>query len=246
MIELDGVDVDWPTDDGRRAPALRGVDLRIGAGEKVVVVGANGSGKSTLLRLLNGLVAPDRGRWRYDGVGVDRSRLADAAFARRLRRETVLLFQQPEAMLFNPTVKDEIAYGPRRLGWADADARALRWARELGLDARLDQPPHALSGGEQQKVALAALLALEPRLVLLDEPTASLDARACGWLLDHVADTPATVVTSTHTLALAPAFGTRCIVLGEDHTLLHDGPTEAALADAALLERANLAWRRPR
>lgn len=241
MIELHAVHLGWPAEGQPRTPALRGIELTIAAGEKLVLLGANGSGKSSLLRLLNGLVLPDRGEYRYEGTVVDRAALADKAFARRLRSETVLLFQHPAAMLFNPSVRDEIAYGPRRLGWADVDRRVDHWARELRLLPLLDKPPHALSGGEQQKVALAALLVLEPRLVLLDEPTANLDARACAWLADFLAELPATVLTSTHSLALAPDFGRRCLLLGEDHALLHDGPTEAALADAALLQRANLA-----
>ncbi|WP_326542921.1 energy-coupling factor ABC transporter ATP-binding protein [Pseudorhodoferax sp.] len=240
MIELHAVHLHWPADDGPPAAALSDISLQVAAGEKLVLLGANGSGKSSLLRLLNGLLQPSRGEYRYDGLRVDRARLADKAFTRRLRSETALLFQNPAAMLFNPTVHDEIAYGPRRLGLPDAEQRVLFWARELRLQALLGKAPHALSGGEQQKVALAALLVLQPRLLLLDEPTANLDARSCAWLAGFLTEQPATVVTSTHTLALAPAFGRRCLVLGEDHRLLHDGPTAQALADPALLERANL------
>lgn len=241
MIELDDVHLGWPGDGGATSPALRAIRLRVAAGEKLVLLGANGSGKSSLLRLLNGLVYPEHGEYRYDGQVVNRASRSDKAFKRRLRSQTALLFQRPEAMLFNPTVRDEIAYGPRRLGWSDVDQRVDWWAGELRLRPVLDKPPHALSGGEQQKVALAALLVLEPRLLLLDEPTAALDARSVAWLLDCLADLQATVITGSHALALAADFGPRCLVLGEDHRLLYDGPTETALADVQLLERANLA-----
>lgn len=243
LIALEGVHLSWPAPDGSRTPALCGIDLCVAAGEKLVVLGSNGGGKSSLLKLLNGLVTAERGSYRYDGVQVDARRLAERDFARRLRRESVLLFQHPEAMLFNPTVRDELAYGPRRLGWEAVDDRVAHWARELRLQPLLDKPPHALSGGEKQKVALAALLILEPRLILLDEPSASLDPRSSGWLIDHLADHPATVITSTHHLSMAAEFGSRCLVLGEAHELLFDGPVDAALADLALLERANLAHR---
>jgi cobalt/nickel transport system ATP-binding protein len=146
-------------------------------------------------------------------------------------------------MLFNPTVRDEIAYGPRRLGWADAEERTARWAAELRLDALLDKAPFALSGGEKQKVALAALLVLEPRLLLLDEPSASLDPRTVGWLVDYLQDSPATVVASTHNLSMAAEFGQRCLILDGGAGFAYDGPVEPALGDLALLERANLAHR---
>lgn len=239
MIELAGVGFAWPD----APPAFSGLSFEIAAGEKVVLLGANGCGKSTLLKLLNGLIAPTAGHYRYAGEPVDAVRLADRAWLRRFRQESVLLFQHPEAMLFNPTVRDEIAYGPRRLGWPDAEERTARWAAELRLDALLDKAPFALSGGEKQKVALAALLVLEPALLLLDEPSASLDPRTVGWLVDYLQDSPATVVASTHNLSMAAEFGQRCLILDGGAGLAYDGAIEPALGDLALLERANLAHR---
>jgi len=238
MIELDGAAFAWPD-----APsAFSDLSLRIGAGEKVVLLGANGSGKSTLLKLLNGLLTPTAGVYRYAGDPVD-ARLGERAWVRRFRQEVVLLFQHPEAMLFNPTVRDEIAYGPRRLGWRDAEARVARWAAELRLEPLLDKAPFALSGGEKQKVALASILILEPKVLLLDEPSASLDPRTVGWLVDHLQGSAASVVVSTHNLSMAAELGQRCLIFGEDRRLAYDGPVEAALADLDLLERANLAHR---
>lgn len=237
MIELNNVGFAWPD-----APqSLTGVSFRVDAGEKIVLLGANGCGKSTLLKILNGLVFPASGSYRYCGEQVSQARMRDRAWVRRFRSEVVLLFQQPDAMLFNPTVRDEIAYGPRKLGWTDVEQRVSYWASALRLQAVLDKPPFMLSGGEKQKVALASVLALDPKVILLDEPSASLDPRATGWLVDFLLDTGATVVVSTHDLTMAAEFGHRCLIVGEDQRIVYDGPLQPALADHALLERVNLA-----
>lgn len=236
MIELDGLSYAWP--DGE--PVIENLSLRIAPGEKLVLLGANGCGKSTLLKLLDGLVFPAAGHYRFQGKPVTRAALKDRDFARAFRSAVALLFQHPEAMLFNATVGEEIAYTPRQLG---RTADPPRWAAQLGLDSLLDKPPHALSGGEKQRVALACVLALEPALLLLDEPTASLDPRAAGWLVDYLLGTAQTAVVSTHNLSMAAELGFRCVVLGERGRILFDGPTAAALADIALMEAANLAHR---
>lgn len=239
MIELADIRFAWPD----TAAVLDGVSLSVREGEKLVLLGANGCGKSTLLKLLNGLVAPQAGGYRYDGEDVTPAKLKGGAFARRFRSEVVLLFQHPEAMLFSPTVRDEIAYGPRQLGLADTEARADRWLAALGLEALADKAPFALSGGQKQKVALAAILALDPRVLLLDEPVSSLDPRASGWLVDFLLDCGKTVIVSTHNLSMATELGERALVLGEDGRALYDGPLQAALRDRALLEAANLVHR---
>lgn len=235
MIELQGVSHRY---DG--SAALVEVSLNVAAGEKVVLLGANGTGKSTLLKILDGLIAPESGTYRYRGEVVDPARLRDRDRNRRFRREVVLLFQNPDAMLFNPTVYDEIAFGPRQLGLTDVDARVRHWAGVMGLTAHLERLPFSLSGGEKQKLALAALLVVEPEVLLLDEPAAALDPRSTGWLIDFLAGLPITVITTTHNLSLAPELGGRALVLGEDHRLIHDGPIEPFLADRERLLAANL------
>lgn len=239
MIEFEQVTFGWPDS----PQALTNISFNLRAGEKAVLLGANGCGKSTLLKMLNGLVFPTTGSYRYCGEEITRARMRERDWARRFRQEVVLLFQHPDAMLFNPTVRDEIAYGPRKLGWADADERVNHWAKELGLQSMLDKPPFTLSGGEKQKVALAAILALDPKVILLDEPSASLDPKATGWLVDFLLDTEATVVVSTHNLSMAAEFGNRCLIIGNERRIAYDGRVEAALGDLALLERVNLAHR---
>lgn len=235
MIELEGVGHCY-----NGSAALVEVSLNVAAGEKVVLLGANGTGKSTLLKILDGLIAPTHGTYRYRGEVVDPVRLRDRDRNRRFRREVALLFQNPDAMLFNPTVYDEIAFGPRQLRLTDVDARVRHWAGVMGLTANLERLPFSLSGGEKQKLALAALLAVEPEVLLLDEPAAALDPRSTGWLIDFLAELPITAITTTHNLSLAPELGGRALVLGEDHRLIHDGPIGPFLADPAMLLAANL------
>lgn len=238
-FELRNVSFAWPDE----PMLLRELNLTIAAGDRLVLLGANGCGKSTFLKLLNGLIEPAAGELRWRGNPLTRAYLKKADHARAFRRSCVLLFQHPEAMLFNPTVREELAYGPRQLGLADIDARIARWSRELQLEALLDKPPFLLSGGQKQKVALACLLTLDPDLLLLDEPSASLDPATVGWLIDTLRHSGKTLVVATHNLSLAAELGERCVVLGPDGRIMFDGPIGAALSDMALLERAGLAHR---
>ncbi len=220
--------------------ALSDVSFEATAGERLVLLGCNGSGKSTLLALLDGLIDADAGVVRYGGETVNRASLRDDGFRMRFRSEVGLLFQNAGAMLFHPTVADELAFGPRQLGLDDPEDRARIWAERVGVSALTTLPPYRLSEGEQKKVALAAVLSLEPRLLLLDEPTAGLDPRSTGWLVDFLGTLDATIITATHNLSLARELGDRCLVLGEDHTLLHDGDLPSPDRHMDLLRQANL------
>ncbi|HJV93304.1 MAG TPA: ABC transporter ATP-binding protein [Azonexus sp.] len=239
MLEAINLTFRWPEGE----PVFEKLSFRLAAGEKAVLLGPNGCGKATLLRILNGLVFPESGEVRWQGEILDRERLKDRDFTRRFRRDNALLFQHPEAMLFNPTVREEIAYGPHQLGLADVDTRVERWAAELGLTAMLALPPFTLSGGQKQKVALACLLALDPKLLALDEPTAALDPRTTGWLIDTLLGSDKTLLISTHNLSLAAELGSRALVMDMAGRLIYDGPLAPALGDLSLLEAAGLAHR---
>jgi cobalt/nickel transport system ATP-binding protein len=222
-------------------PSLLDVSFSLAAGEKAIVLGSNGSGKSTLLKILDGLISPASGQYLYENQRITPQVLKHGSRRQRFRQEVALLFQNPDVMLFNPTVADEIAFGPRQMGMSNIDERVAHWAGLVGVTAFLKSPPFSLSGGEKQKVALAALLAVEPKLLLLDEPTTALDPRSTGWLVDFLAQLPITLLTTTHNLSLAPELGQRALVLGEDHRLIYDGPIEAFLGNLDLLVAANLA-----
>lgn len=239
MLEIDQLSFAWPEE----APLFSELSFSVAAGEKVVLLGPNGCGKSTLLRLINGLIFPSAGSIRWQGTLLTQDNLRQRDFARTFRRDNTLLFQHPEAMLFNPTVREEIAYGPRQLGIADVEARVERWATELGLAGQLELPPFALSGGQKQKLALACLLALDPQFMGLDEPSAALDPRTVGWLVDTLLASDKTLLISTHNLSLAAELGSRALVMDEQGKLLYDGPLTAAMHDLDLLQAAGLAHR---
>jgi cobalt/nickel transport system ATP-binding protein len=219
---------------------LDNINFDIAAGEKVVLLGGNGCGKSTLLKILNGLIFATTGMYSYQGQVISRAALARSNFSRCFRREVVFLFQHPDAMLFNPTVYDEIAFGPRQAGLDEIDARVRHWADVLGLSAHLATPPFRLSGGEKQKTGLAALLALEPQVLLLDEPSANLDPRSSAWLLDFLQELPITQIVTTHHLGLADALSERTLVLAENHRLIYDGSIQALLNDEEKMLEGNL------
>jgi cobalt/nickel transport system ATP-binding protein len=219
---------------------LTDLTFEIKTGEKVVLLGSNGSGKTTLLRILNGLIFPTKGRYSYKDRLITKRSLKDRDFHRSFRKEVVLLFQNPDAMIFNPTVRDEIAFGPNQLGLEGVEGRVEKWADALRISRHLDRPPFSLSSGEKQKVCLAALLALEPQVLLLDEPTANLDPRSTGWVVDFLQDLEMTTVVTTHNLSLAAELGDRTLVLSEDHELIHDGDMQSLLDDGEKLLRANL------
>jgi cobalt/nickel transport system ATP-binding protein len=221
------------------------VSFQVRPGERVVVLGVNGCGKTTLLRLLDGLAFPDAGEVRYAGRRLEAAALGDGPFRRTFRGEVGLLFQNVDAMLFNPTVEDEIAFGPRQLGQADVAGRVARWAETFDVAGLLSRAPFELSGGEKKRVALAALLAVEPRVLLLDEATANLDPASVGRLVDVLAGIRGlTVIASTHNLSMAAELADRAVLLAPGKKgVLHDGPTHDLLHDERLLVESGLAHR---
>jgi len=229
--------------DGR--PVLRDLGFSIAEGERVVVLGVNGCGKTTLLKVLDGLLFATSGEVRYGGAPLDARALDDAATRRRFRGEVAFLFQNVDAMLFNPTVADEIAFGPRQLGLEGVEGRIDRWARKLGVTELLARPPFELSGGEKKRVALAALLACDPRVLLLDEATANLDPAWAGRLVDLLTERKdLTVISATHNLSVAEELGDRALLLAPGGGgLLFDGPTASLVRDPVLLVRSGLAHR---
>ena len=224
--------------------ALNGLTLIIPQGKRLVLLGANGSGKSTLLRLLDALYFPEAGSFRAFGEPLDQQRMDDDDYAYRFRRRVGFVFQNPEVQLFNASVFDELAFGPLQLRWP---AERIRQRVEdtltaTGLGHLRDRPPHRLSGGEKKRVALASVLILEPEVLLLDEPTASLDPESESRLIETLIDWKGgerTLVMATHDLDIVEDVADICVVLQHGQVVAQGTPGEI-LADQGLLSRTGL------
>ncbi len=216
-------------------PGLRGVSFRITHGEAVAIVGANGAGKSTLLQHLNGILAPTAGTIRVGDFPLTRATLEE------VRRTVGMVFQNADDQLFMPTVEDDVAFGPLNLGLPLEEVRA-RTAEALGTVGASNlaaRPPYRLSGGEKRAVAIATVLAMSPSILVMDEPSSSLDPRARRALIGLLATFRHTKIIATHDLDLVLDLCPRTIVLHQG-AVAADGPTERIFSDAGLLERCHL------
>jgi cobalt/nickel transport system ATP-binding protein len=226
-------------------PALSGLSLAVYPGERIAVLGANGCGKSTLLKLLAGLIFPQKGSYRAFGREIDDRLLSRDPFGMFFRKEVGILFQNADAQLFNPTVEDEIAFGPMQMNDPAEEIRSkVQGALEtFGIGSLADRAPYELSGGEKKKVAIASVLVMDPQVLLLDEPTAGLDPRSSRELVDVILQAEAkgkTVVTATHDLHIVAEIARKILVFGENRRILASGTPEEILTDRSLLLAANL------
>ena len=210
------------------------LSFEIKAGEKVVLLGNNGSGKSTLLRILAGLYFGEGNYFFKDQLMTKKS------IGKNFRKEIGILFQNPETMMFNPTVYDEIAFGLREFDITNVDERVRDIAEKFRLTHHLQSSPLKLSGGEKQKVMLCAILALEPQFLLLDEPTANMDPKTTGWFVDLLSQMNITTLISTHNISLAYELGDKALVLNDKHQLIYNGEIEALMRDKKTLIEGNL------
>ena len=218
--------------------ALDGVSFEVAPAESVALMGANGVGKSTLLLCIVGLHEA-AGRVRAQGVELN------AESARTIRRKIGFVFQNPERQLFSPSVIEDVVFGPLNLGLSkqEALARADEILDGLGLLPLRNRPPQNLSQGEKKKVAIATALAMEPDILVLDEPTAGLDPRSSTQLIDiffRLKDEGKTLLVATHDMHLVDEVADRIIVLGEGGTVVREGSPTEILDDTAFLASHNL------
>jgi cobalt/nickel transport system ATP-binding protein len=225
--------------------ALNKISFTIQPEESVALVGTNGSGKSTLLKLLDGLIYPIEGELLAFGQALSENIFKDGKFNSEFRRRVGLVFQDPDAQLFSPTVWDEVTFGPLQLGISkDEVVSRSKEVMELLEIARLkDRPPYLLSGGEKKKVALASVLSLHPDVLLLDEPTTGLDPHSQGNLIDFLLNwigKDKCLVFSTQDLDIVEEMANRVIVLGDKHQIVANGKPEDFLTDPDFLLKNNL------
>ncbi|MEN6411276.1 MAG: energy-coupling factor transporter ATPase [Veillonellales bacterium] len=210
--------------------ALQDINLEIASGEFVGIIGHTGSGKSTLIQHLNGLLKPSRGSVAVDGIDLQQK----GSSAKRARRKVGMVFQYPEHQLFEETIYDDIAFGPRNLGADDeaVEGRVQRAMEFVGLDydSFAKRSPFNLSGGQMRRVAIAGVIALEPEYLVLDEPSAGLDPKGrgeiFGQILELYQNTGMTVVLVTHNMEDIARMANRLIVMNQGRICLDGLPQD--------------------
>jgi len=228
-----------------RFPALADVSLTVTRGEKIALLGANGCGKSTLLKVLDGLLFGDSGTFSAFGESVTEQALEDEQFNRGFRSRVGFVFQNSDAQVFSPTVRDEVAFGPLNLGMSIADAtrRVDDTLAMLDICDLAERAPYQLSGGQKKRVAIASVLSMNPEVLLFDEPTAALDPRTQQWLIELIVELNSagkTIVLATHDLATLDLLADRCLVFDEEHRIIAEGATQEILRNRELLLDVNL------
>ena len=215
--------------------ALRGIDLCVGPGERVALVGPNGAGKSTLMLHLNGILEGQQGTVQVGDLEVTEANL------KKVRAAVGIIFQNPDDQLFSPTVSDDVAYGPIYMGLPEAEVRqrvelALR---QMNMAAYAGRTSHHLSLGEKKRIAIATVLAMEPNVLVLDEPSAGLDPRARRTLIQLLDRLTTTMLISTHDLRLVRELCPRTVILDEGR-IVADGATAELLTNEGLLRAHGL------
>lgn len=230
-IKIDNLSFSYP--DGQAA--LSGVSLTVNAGESVALIGPNGAGKSTLLLHLNGILHTN------GAVKILERKVSDGNL-RWVRSRVGLVFQNPDDQLFSPTVFDDVAFGPINMGLSEAEvlervSKALAWVGMTGYEKR---SPHHLSIGEKKRIAIATVLSMSPEVLLIDEPTSSLDPRGKWSLIELLKSLPLTRIVATHDLELVMALCPRTVIM-DNGQIVADGATRDILANKALLTVHGLA-----
>ena len=231
VLEVSGLAYAYP--DGHQA--LYGVDLSLARGERVSLLGPNGAGKTTLVLHLNGMLEAGQGSVEVSGVRVTKKTVAD------VRRRVGLVFQDPDDQLFMPKVADDVAFGLANMGVRGSELtdRVQHALGQVGMAEFADRPPHHLSYGQRRRVAVATVLAMQPEILVLDEPSSNLDPASRRELADILLSLDITILMVTHDLPYALELCPRSVVLS-DGTVVADGPTGDILADEDLMRAHRL------
>ena len=225
---------------GDGTEALKDVSVSLEEGRKVALVGPNGAGKSTLMLMFNGILQPTSGEVLFHG----RALQYDSASLRDIRRKVGMVFQNSDDQIFAPTVYQDVAFGPVNLGFTEEKVKryvgyALAY---VGLSGYERRPPHHLSGGEKKRVAIAGILAMEPEVIILDEPTSNLDPASSEEIMDMLDELNCggkTIIISTHDVELAYRWADE-VILMENGGVLHRGTGQEVFGNAELIKRARL------
>ncbi|CDR07349.1 energy-coupling factor ABC transporter ATP-binding protein [Streptomyces iranensis] len=230
-LQVSGLAYAYP--DGHQA--LFGVDLTVARGERVALLGPNGAGKTTLVLHLNGILTAGTGTVTVAGLPVAKAHLAE------IRRRVGIVFQDPDDQLFMPSVREDVAFGPAAAGLrgAELEERVRRALERVGMAEFADRPPHHLSFGQRRRVAVATVLAMEPEILVLDEPSSNLDPASRRELADILRSLEVTVLMVTHDLPYALELCPRSVVLSGG-VIAADGGTQELLCDEELMREHRL------
>jgi cobalt/nickel transport system ATP-binding protein len=230
---IDFKDVVFRYPDGTEA--LKGISFRITHGESVGIVGANGAGKSTLLLQMNGYILPSSGLISIGDLELTKKTRQE------IRKKVGVVFQNPDDQLFMPTVYDDVAFGPLNLGMnAERVINRVNSALQtVGCLALREKPPHHLSSGQKRAVAIATVLAMEPDILVMDEPSSDLDPKSRRYLMRLLKGFKHTKIIASHDLDFILELCERCLII-KDGLIVADGPVLNILSDQSLLEENNL------
>lgn len=244
MLEtiLEAEDLEYAYTDGTKA--LRKVNMAVHRGEKIAVLGSNGAGKSTLFLHFNGILQPEKGCIRFHGrkLSYKKAEIMD------LRRKIGIVFQDPDSQLFSASVLQEVSFGPMNLGLSEGEVRHCveKALQDTEISDLVDRPTHMLSFGQKKRVSIADILAMEPEVIIFDEPTAWLDprhAREFMQLLDELSHQGKTILISTHDVDLAYSWADRIFVMNQGQVLMEGKPDEVfCRQDVISAADLNLPW----
>ncbi len=238
-VIIEAVNVEYSYPDGTKA--LLKVSLQVEKGEKLAILGSNGAGKSTLFMQFNGIYRPNSGSIKYQGQDISYKNKALI----ELRKKVGIVFQDPDSQLFSASVWQDISFGPLNLGLSEEEviARVKQALIDTETTDLQDKPTHLLSYGQKKRVSIAGVLAMEPEVIIFDEPTAGLDprhAREFMQLLEKLSNEGKTIIISTHDVDLAYSWSDRIAIIYSGEIIAHGEPSEI-FKRPDIIERADLA-----
>ena len=235
---LEAKEIVYRYPDGTKA--LNGVNFKVEKGEMVALLGPNGAGKSTLFLHFNGILKPSAGQVLVKGVPIK----YNSKGLLEVRKTVGIVFQNSDDQLFAPTVKQDVAFGPLNLGLSEKEVekRVKESLKAVGMEGFENKPPHHLSGGQKKRVAIAGILAMEPEVIVLDEPTAGLDPMGASQIMKLLYDLNKkgiTIIISTHDVDLVPIYANRVYIMSEGQIIKEGAPKEV-FSNSEIIRKANL------